>query len=65
MPDLAEERFKVLRERQVGFQLFEQKRAKPLPGKTYVACMGKYVLLAFEKTEEAEIFFNTAMEETL
>jgi hypothetical protein len=64
MPDLLQERFCQLIDRHVGFERFDAKRARLLPKKTYVAIHGKYVLLGFSETSEAEEFFRAAVDRT-
>lgn len=62
---LSQERFGQLQDRQVGFELFDARRAQLLPKKTYVAIHGRYVLLGFSEKAQAEEFFAAAMKATL
>lgn len=68
MPDLVEERFRELLDRNVGFELFDAERAhfiRLLPGKMYVAQHGRFVLLGFHEHAQADKFFADAMKATL
>jgi hypothetical protein len=64
MPDPAQEQCEKLLDRHVGFERFDAKRATLLPKKTYVAIHGRYVLLGFKETSQAEEFFQSAIEAT-
>jgi hypothetical protein len=68
MADLAAERMNQLLDRYVGFERFDAERAhfvRLLPGKMYVAQHGRFVLLGFHETAEADKFFDDAMKATL
>jgi hypothetical protein len=62
--DAGEERFCQLLDRHVGFELFDPKRATLIPKKTYVAIHGRYVLLGFSETQQADEFFAAAIAAT-
>jgi hypothetical protein len=50
---ITEDRFHVLMNRQVGFEMFDVNRAFVPPQEVYVAQSGRYVLLGFDSEDKA------------
>jgi hypothetical protein len=61
--DILNKRWLELNHREVGFEYFQPNFF--VPKKTYIAQVGRHVLLVFAEREQASEFFNTVVKETL